>query len=330
MNRIPISCSSVLILLGLVLGVVVWAKVCTERAQAIPPGHEQLTLKVGNLDRSYLLHIPSGYEKTEPLPLVIMLHGMGGTALLSQRETGWSAKADSENFIVVYPEATRPDQKRSPNLRTNPQAWNDGSGRFHAAERNIDDVAYIKALIESLKNSYAIDSNRIYVTGFSNGASMTFRLGAELADQITAIAPHSGTCWTETLSPARAISVCYLAGDSDTLNPIGGGFPKLAMGGKDQGGRQKPPIMEMITKWAKALECNESQTSDTSQGGVRALRFGPGVNDSKVVYFCVEGLGHHWAGGNSQAPEFLVGKNSSKLNATDAIWDFFSSVPKAQ
>jgi polyhydroxybutyrate depolymerase len=326
----PIRRSFVLILLGLILGGAAWARVSAERARAIPPGHQQLTLKVGSLKRSYLLHIPPKYEKAKPLPLVIMLHGMGGTALLSQRETGWSTKADSENFIVVYPEATRPEQTRSPNLRTNPQAWNDGSGRFHAAERNIDDVAFIKALIDSLENSYTIDPNRIYVTGFSNGASMAFRLGAELSDRITAIAPHSGTCWTEGLSPVRALSICYLAGDSDTLNPIKGGFPKLAMGGKDQGGREKPPVMVMITKWIKALECNETPTSDTNERGVRTLRFGPGRNASEVVYFCVEGLGHHWAGGTSQAPEFLVGKNNNKLKATDVVWDFFMSVSHAR
>ncbi len=113
----PIRRSFVLILLGLILGGAAWARVSAERARAIPPGHQQLTLKVGSLKRSYLLHIPPKYEKAKPLPLVIMLHGMGGTALLSQRETGWSTKADSENFIVVYPEATRPEQTRSPNLK---------------------------------------------------------------------------------------------------------------------------------------------------------------------------------------------------------------------
>lgn len=59
---------------------------------------------------------------------------------------------------------------------------------------------------------------------------------------------------------------------------------------------------------------------------MQTLRFGPGRDASEVVYFCVEGLGHHWAGGNSQAPEFLVGKNNNNLNATDAVWEFFKSV----
>jgi poly(3-hydroxybutyrate) depolymerase len=79
----PIRRSFVLILLGLILGGAAWAKVSSERAQAIPPGHQQLTLKVGSLERSYLLYIPPKYDKAKPLPLLIMLHGMGGTALLS-------------------------------------------------------------------------------------------------------------------------------------------------------------------------------------------------------------------------------------------------------
>jgi polyhydroxybutyrate depolymerase len=316
-----------LILLGMIIGGVAWAKVQANRARAIPPGHQELTLEVGRLERSYLLHVPPTYEQAKPLPLVIMLHGMGGTALHSHRETGWSSKADAEGFIVVYPDATRPDSAQPPSLRKNPQAWNDGSGRFHAAERNIDDVAFITALIDSLENSYSIDPRRIYVTGFSNGASMTFRLGAELADRIAAIAPHSGTSWTEVLSPARAVSVCYLTGTSDTLNPIEGGFPKLAMGGKDQGGRSKPPVSNMIAKWAKVLECADEPIMEEIVSGVRTSRYGQGRDDAEVLCITIEGLGHHWAGGKSQAPEFLVGKNTDKLSATDVIWAFFSRHP---
>ncbi len=316
-----------LILLGLITGGVAWAKVQAERARAIPPGHQELSLKVGNLERSFLLHVPQTYQQSKPLPLVIMLHGMGGTALHSQRETGWSSKADAEGFIVVYPDATRPDPAQPPSLRKNPQAWNDGSGRFHAAERNIDDVAFIAAILDSLENSYSIDPKRIYVTGFSNGASMTFRLGAELADHVAAIAPHSGTCWTEVLSPAAAVSVCYLTGTSDTLNPIEGGFPKLAMGGKDQGGRSKPPVTNMIAKWAKLLECADQPIIEETDSGVRTSRYGQGRDDAEVLCITIEGLGHHWAGGKSQAPEFLVGKNTDKLSATDVIWAFFSRHP---
>ncbi|MCU0713089.1 MAG: alpha/beta hydrolase-fold protein [Pirellula sp.] len=280
---------------------------------------------IGRLERRYLLHVPKGYEAGKAVPLVVMLHGMGGTAILSQRETGLSDKGDAEGFIVVYPEATRPDPLQPASLRSNPQAWNDGSGRFHSGEQNIDDVGFLRSLIDELSKEYSIDQDRVFVTGFSNGASMTFRIGAELADRVAAIAPHSGTCWTESIKPLRSISVCYLTGTADTLNPIEGGFPRLALGGQDQGGRSKPPVMSMITKWAKAIECDEKPVADEESNGVRKLRYGSGRGQSQLLYITVDGLGHHWAGGKSQAPGFLVGRNTDKLKATDVIWTFFQA-----
>ena len=296
-------------------------------AQAIPEGHVEVKLQVGELERRCLLHLPPDYEKTKPVPLVIMPHGMGGTANNALRETGWSAKADGQGFIVAYPEGTRPDATKPPSLRNNAQAWNDGSGRFHAAEQKIDDGAFMRALIEKLSADYAIDSRRIFVTGFSNGSSMAFRTGAELADRIAAVAPHSGACWSEIVKPARGISVCYLTGTADTLNPMDGGFPKLAFGGKDQGGKPKPPVIDSILKWVKALGCAETTARDDAKNGVRTRRFGPGRDGAEVVLITIEGLGHHWAGGVSQAPEFLVGKNTDKLKATDVIWEFFLKHP---
>ena len=203
------------------------------------PGHQAWTIQTDGMNRQFLLHLPPAYDGSKPLPLVLMLHGMGGTAANSARATGWSSKADSETFIVVYPEATRPDPMRPPSLRKNPQAWNDGSGRFHAAERNTDDVAFIQALLDRLVTDYRIDRRRVFVAGFSNGASMAFRVGAELSDRVAAIAPHAGACWTERLPSLRGISLCYITGTADTLNPLEGGLPKLAVGGGNQGGKPK-------------------------------------------------------------------------------------------
>ncbi len=302
----------------------VWAKVRADQRRAVPAGHLERSIVVDGVERRFLLYVPERVAKMQPLPLVVMLHGMGGTARLSQQETGWSEKAMSEGFAVAYPEATRPYPSKAPSLGRNPQAWNDGSGRFHAAEQGVDDIAFIDALIDHLTQEFRIDANRVYVTGFSNGASMTFRLGAELAHRIAAIAPHSGTCWSETISPTRPLSVCYLTGLSDTLNPIDGGFPKLAWGGKEQGGKPKPPVMKMIRKWSRALECGDQPTNEDTQAGVHLQRFGPSEDRAEVQYLAIEGLGHHWAGGVRQAPEFLLGKSSDKLSATDIIWDFFA------
>jgi polyhydroxybutyrate depolymerase len=282
----------------------------------------KLTIRTDGLDRHCLVHLPSTYNKANPLPLIVMLHGMGGTATNAVQQTGWSDKADTEGFIVVYPEATRPDSSQPPSLRRNPQVWNDGSGRFHAAERKIDDVKFIRELLDRLMADYSIDRRRIFVTGFSNGASMAFRLGAELADRVAAIAPNAGSCWV-AVKPSRGVSLCYITGTADPLNPLEGGFPKLAFGGRNQGGKPKVPVLAAIAQWKKALSCPEAPLRDDLTNGVHTRIYGPGRDGAEVVFITIEDLGHIWAGGENQLPEFLVGKPTDKLKATDVIWNFF-------
>jgi polyhydroxybutyrate depolymerase len=294
---------------------------------ALPPGHVRLVIPTSQGDRECVVYVPRGCDGVGPVPVVIMLHGMGGTAAHALRETGWSAKADKETFIAVYPEATRPDMDRPPSFARNPQAWNDGSGRFHAAEKGIDDVAFLKAVIDRIRADHTIDDSRIFVAGFSNGACMAFRAGAELADRIAAIAPGAGTCWTESPRPARPISVCAITGTADTLNPLDGGFPRLAFGGKEQGGRPKPAVQAVIDRWVQALECPAQPRRDETSDGVHTRVYGPGKDGAEVMLITVDGLGHHWAGGTSQAPEFLVGAPTDTLVATDVVWEFFRAHP---
>ncbi|MFM7059204.1 MAG: alpha/beta hydrolase family esterase [Planctomycetota bacterium] len=293
-----------------------------------PPLHTRLAISTPQGNRECVIHVPVSCDRSRPNPLVIMLHGFGGTALNAAKETGWSAQADQQNFMIVYPEATRPDRTRPANFRSNPQAWNDGSGRFHAAAERIDDVAFIETMIDRINNTWKVDADRIFVTGFSNGASMTFRLGAELPQRFAAIAPVAGTCWTEHVGPSPAVSLCYITGTADSLNPLDGGYPKLAFGGKEQGGQPKPPVQTFIDRWSSELNCPEQPRTDVMSGGVRRRTYGPGRQRSEILWITVEELGHHWPGGQSQAPEFLVGKSSRKLRATETVWDFFKTHPK--
>lgn len=293
-----------------------------------PAGHQRIVISSDGRNREFILYVPPLYEKSKAVPLVVMLHGMGGTAMNAHKETSWSAKAEAEMFIVAYPEATRPDSNATPSLRNNPQAWNDGSGRFHASEQEIDDVGFIRSMLDRITADYNIDTKRIYVAGFSNGASMTFRVGAELTDRIAAISPNAGACWAKELKLSGSLSLCYITGTSDTLNPIDGGNPKLPFGGKNQEGPRKPPVQNTIDKWVSALGGLPHAKSDINKDGVRTRYFETSHHGVEVEYITVDGLGHHWAGGTSQAPEFLVGKNTKKMKATEVVWEFFVAHPK--
>ncbi|MEY4566013.1 MAG: hypothetical protein RLY14_983 [Planctomycetota bacterium] len=317
----------VVALFSVLVSIVICVRANRGLADDLPPNHLRRVVNTDQGNREYVIYVPASCDLSKPVPLVIMLHGFGGTGLNAAQETGWSAKADQESFIIVYPEASRPNPLKPQSFRKNPQSWNDGSGRFHAAEKKIDDVQFIAAMLDQISVEYKLDSERIFVTGFSNGASMAFRLGAELSQRIAVIAPVAGTCWIEKPEPQRAISLCYITGLADSLNPIEGGFPKLALGGKEQGGAAKPPVQSFIDSWVKSLGCSELPRMDETISEVRKVLYGEGRANSEVMFITVEGLGHHWPGGVSQAPNFLVGKPSDKLKATDVLWEFFKAHP---
>lgn len=300
----------------------------TALAQAAPAGDRrlgtgthELTLSVDNHKRSYLVRVPRGYDSRTPLPLLIMLHGGGGTGRAALRETGWTHKADREGFLAVFPNALARDPSRRSHFSRNPQLWNDGSDRFYADQKVVDDVRFIDALLDDLSARFAVDAKRIFVTGFSNGASMSFLLGAELSHRIAAIAPVAGALWLKSFTLKRPVPMCYLTGTADPLNLIEGGVPKLAGGGSDAvRAKPKPPVRASVVKWAQALGCVPTPIRESAANGVRTQTY---CDREQVVYIAVEGLGHTWAGGKSLLPERMVGKTSNKINATEVIWKFF-------
>ncbi len=259
-----------------------------------PLGHgdHAVRLRVGGLDRRYLVHVPPGVHGRKPLPVVIMFHGGGGTARGAMRETDWTLKADREGFLAVFPEALPPDPAKPSQFRLNGQIWNDGSGRFHAGRRKTPDVAFVNAMIDDLAARFNVDPRRVYATGFSNGASMAFRVGIELSTRLAAVAPVAGALWIEQPRLERPVSLFYITGDADPLNPLEGGAPRLAMGlaSREMTSVPKPPV-------------------------------------SEVRFTIVTEHGHVWPGGRSLLPESWVGKASEAFHATDAIWAFFESHP---
>jgi len=288
------------------------------------PGDPIFEIRIGGLNRRYLVHAPSGYDGKTPLPLVVMLHGGGGTARFAAYETGWREKADKSGFLVVFPEALARDPSRPSNFRKNPQLWNDGSDRFYPGQKAPDDVAFLDALLDDVQARFAVDSRRIYVTGFSNGASMSFRYAAEAFRRVAAVAPVAGACWLESVQLERPVPMCYITGTADPLNLIEGGVPRLANGAIDSiRAKPKPAVRVSIQRWTRALGCPAEPKKVTSENGIFTEVYGPGEGGAEVVYTRVEGLGHTWAGGRSVLPEMLVGPRSERLHATDFIWAFF-------
>jgi polyhydroxybutyrate depolymerase len=303
----------------------------TTPAKPASHGEQQFTLRVGDLDRHYTVHVPPGYDRRAAAPVVIMLHGAGGTGKAAAYETGWATKSDEAGFLTVFPDAMPPDPTRPSHFVRNPQLWNDGSERFHTAQKAPDDVGFISAMLDELQAKFAVDPARVFVTGFSNGASMSFRIGAQLSGRIAAIAPVAGALWLESFTLERPVPMVYITGTADPLNPLEGGVPRLANASGDKAGsRPKPPVRDLIARWGKAIGCPAAPGDTSEMNGVRTEVYAPCRNDAELVYITVEDLGHNWAGGKNLLPEFMVGKRSDKLKSTDLIWAFFQKHPIRQ
>lgn len=256
-------------------------------------------------------------------PLVIVLHGAGGTATWADGETGWSALAAREGFAVAFPEGTRPRPDLPPKFLTNPPRWNDGSPGPTGEPATADDIGFLSVMIEDIISKHCVDLHRVYLTGFSNGAGMAFRAAAELSERLAAVAPVAGYCWVPAPNPARPIPTLYIVGTADPLIPLRGGDVRSPWQHRLA---RRPPVAESLERWAAALGCDPVPRLLSEESGVRVEVY-PGPVEFRALQ--VEGLGHHWPGGKGQLNPRLAGAPSNRLDATAAVWEFFRT-QKAQ
>lgn len=276
-------------------------------------------IKVNGLKRSYHLYIPASYRNATAAPLVIALHGGGGTGKKVDKLFRLNSLADQYGFIAVYPDAVD-------------HHWNDGRGvnKYRSQRENIDDVDFISEMIDAIGGNFSIDEKRVYVMGASNGAMMSFRLGCELAPKIRAIAPVIGSMpanLAAQCSPAKPVPVIMINGTDDSLVPWEGGYVHLFR--KKLG--KIISVQQTIDFWVDrngcVLEPQISLMPDSDPGDgtrVKISDYRECKEEAAVILYEIQGGGHTWPGGYQYLPEFLIGKTSRDLDATKTIWNFFN------
>jgi polyhydroxybutyrate depolymerase len=252
----------------------------------LSPGTHELTIPGEGSLRRALLHLSAA----ESGPLVMMLHGAGADMRWTLDETAWDRTAERERFQLLIPEALPLDPSRPFNFLKNPTWWNDGSPASTTAPREVDDVAFLSHLLDEWAKG------QVFVTGFSNGAGMTFRLAAAMSKRLTAIAPVAGYCWHEAEPLPRPLPTLYLLGKEDPLVPVEGGTVRSPWGWVEE----RPPIAETLERWRRA------------------------VGEERFKVRLIDGLGHHWPGGRGLLSRRLFGPPLPALVANDVIWDFFT------
>jgi polyhydroxybutyrate depolymerase len=242
--------------------------------------------------RTARVHIPR-QAGSKPQPLYLVLHFAGGTGAQMEGVSGFDALGDRRGFVVAYPDA----------LPRSRPFWN-----ATEAGSKPDDVAFARGLVDLLAKRGCADPARVYATGVSNGASMSYLLACRLGDRLVGIAPVAGSYLTDLpCDPPRPLSILEIHGTGDTVAPYGG-----------REGRTMS-VPDFLAAWRTRDRCPATGTRK-SMPRVHATRFdwGPCDAGSRVAHLRLTGAGH----GLPPNPP-LQGKRS-KLDASRAVADFFT------
>ncbi len=257
------------------------------------------TLAFDGRDRTFQLHVPSGYDRA-PTALVLNFHGFTSNAEQQEYFSVMSEAADREGYAVAYPQGTGV----SP-------SWNAGDCCGSAVSNEIDDVGFTAAMIDAIAEEMCLDPARVYSTGFSNGGFLSHRLACELSDRIAAIEPVAGVMGIEDCSPSRPVPVLHFHGTSDPLVLYDGG-----------GVSGFVSVEETIDGWGERNGCTGERQVSFDEGDARCDRWDACDQGSAVELCVIDGGGHTWPGGKVPG-----GKTSTDLSATDRMWQFFAEHP---
>ena len=280
-------------------------------------GDASFSFEHAGLTRKYRVHVPPGLDLSRPAPVLMALHGGGGDMNFQADDAryGLISKADSAGFIAVFPNG----YSRFPGGRL--ATWNAGNCCAGARDKQVDDVGFLRAVVDRLKRQLNVDPQRVYATGMSNGAMMAHRLACEAADVFAGIAAVAGTDNTRSCTPQRPIPVLIIHARDDTMVLFDGGAGPDARRDASQV-TAFTSVPQTEARWAQRNGCGAPAVRVLDVAGAWCERRS-GCRDGATVELCVTDTGgHSWPG----AEKVRRGKEASSqaISANDRMWDFFS------
>lgn len=292
---------------------------CGQAAPPYPLGSSTIDALVHDaLTRTFRVYLPASYDGSTPIPVVLNFHGGFGSGAQQEASSRITELAGSAGFIAVSPDGV-PDPTYG--IRT----WNGGGCCGYAMNSNVDDVGFVRALIDHLEATLCIDRRRVYAQGMSNGAILSHRLGCELADRIRAIGPVAGTNMTAPCEPTRPVPVREIHGSADAFVPYAGGL------GCGPGGIAYASVPNTLDGWRVRAACRTATGRSVARGDAVCTGFGGCAAGVDVDQCIVANGGHAWPGGTAPVVpgigSCLFGYQSQTFSASEQLWSFFAAHP---
>lgn len=283
-----------------------------------PSAAEQsrVVINHGGLARAYNLYVPSSYDGSTAVPLLLALHGRSGNGQRMANLTGFNTRAEAHGFLVAYPESLS-------------GSWNYLYG-IPGAQSLPDDVGFLHAVAGAVADDYHIDPQRLFVTGLSMGGFMAQRLACDAENPFAAFASVAASGYAAM--PANcanpdSVDALYVHGTADQTVPWQG------LGIEDEAGNRQRVTLSIAASvrfWVEHNRCDsEAKSFDLPPAGqspgtrVKVVASQDCAEDSSVVLYAVIGGGHNWPGSVGIIPPAVAGPVNLDIHASDVIWSFF-------
>jgi polyhydroxybutyrate depolymerase len=290
------------------------------------------SLLVGGQEvRRYSIYTPSALDATTPSPLIVSAHGGGGSAMIQAASTRLNTLAHRERIRIVYLEG-------SGALQT----FNAGACCGFAQANNINDEAYVRAVLDDVQSRFNVDATRVFATGFSNGGMLSHRLACALSDRIAGIAAVGGASGQfdfdrnlyYNCNPTRPIPVLHIHAANDRNYPLAGGF------GDGVSGSNYYSVEATLVDWIARNNVTATATLEHVTGTTTCRRYDQSANTAKPsapVTLCtvdppdlydpltqiVFGGGHSWPGG-VRSPSSESDAPATDFDANTYLWRYLN------
>ena len=245
--------------------------------------------------RRYLMHVPAKYDGKTKVPLVFDFHGYSSSAMGQMGASGFRELGEQEGFIVVYPEGVG-------------ASWHVNGCCGTAGDMKLDEIAFVRTIMEDVGKKACIDLKRVYASGISQGGGMAHHVACLAADIFAGVAPVSSDLRTDPCTPARPVTEISFRGLADSLDAY-------------EGGHVGPPGMEGYTAIGAKPTLEKWKTINMCTGALEKM-------DELCETYSTCGSGAAVSLCSIQGADHVLYKNAQGLNVPKVSWELFKKHPR--